>query len=175
MAIREIITHPAEILHHKAHKVTDFSASLSILVNDMIETMRAEPGVGLAAPQVGVSLRVIVVEYGEDEKEVSAPRLYTVVNPEIIRFSEEIELGIEGCLSVPGFAGEVNRSLSITLKGQNLKGKAMRIKAKGWLARIFQHEIDHLNGILFIDHAEKVWKLEEEPEQPLKVDKIGLV
>ena len=175
MATREIITHPADILHHKAHKVTDFSPSLSILINDMVDTMRAEPGVGLAAPQIGVSQRVIVVEYGEDEKEEKPPRLYFVVNPEIIRFSEEIELGVEGCLSVPGFAGEVNRSLSVTIKGQNLKGKAIRIKAKGWLARIFQHETDHLNGILFIDRAEKVWKVEEEPEQPLLADKVGLV
>jgi peptide deformylase len=175
MAIREIVTHPANILRHKAHKVIHFDPSLHRLVLDMVDTMRAEPGVGLAAPQVGESLRLIVVEYGDDEDKEKPPHLYTVANPEIIRSSEEIELGVEGCLSVPGYAGEVNRSLSVIVKGQNLKGKAIRIKAKGWLARIFQHEIDHLNGMLFIDRAEKVWKLEEAAEQPPPADKIGLV
>lgn len=162
MAIREVVIHPNEILRRKAHKVTDFGKEFQILIDDMIETMRAEPGVGLAAPQVAVSLRLIVVEFGDEDDETVPAKLYIVANPEIIRSSEEMVKGVEGCLSIPGFAGEVNRSMEIVVRGQNRHGKPIRIKAKGWLARILQHEIDHLNGVLFIDRAERVWKIEEE-------------
>jgi peptide deformylase len=168
MAVREIITLPDPVLRKKARKVTDFSAELQTLIDDMVETMRVAPGVGLAAPQVNASLRVIVVEYGEadeDEENPTPPKLYTVVNPEITRFSKETEVGSEGCLSIPGFAGEVDRPLSITVKGFNRRGQPIRIKADGWLARIFQHEIDHLDGVLFIDRADHVWKLEGETAQ----------
>jgi peptide deformylase len=130
----------------------------------MIETMRDAPGVGLAAPQVNVSERVIVVEFGDEEDETVPPKLYVVVNPEITRFSRETEMGVEGCLSIPGLVGEVERYLSVTVKGQNRRGHPIRIKAKGWLARIFQHEIDHVNGILYTDRAVKVWK----PEEPVE-------
>lgn len=166
MAIREIVTFPAEILRRKARKVTDFGKELQTLIEDMVETMRAEPGVGLAAPQVDVPWRVIVVEYSpepEEEGELAKPpKLYAVVNPEIVRATPETETGIEGCLSVPGFAGEVERPSGVIVKGLNRQGKPVRIKAQGWLARIFQHEIDHLEGMLFIDRASSVWKLEEE-------------
>ena len=163
MAVREITTHPAQVLRRKAHKVTHFDSSLQQIIADMIDTMRDEPGVGLAAPQVNVPLKVVVVEYSEDGETIDhSQKLYIVVNPEITRFSEEVEQGIEGCLSIPGFAGEVERPVKITLKGQDRKGKNIKIKAEGWLARIFQHEIDHLNGILFIDRAQNVWKVEEE-------------
>ncbi len=165
MAIREIVTHPNEILRRKAHKVESFGNELQVLIDDMVETMRAEPGVGLAAPQVGVPLRLIVVEYGEDEHPEAAPKLYVMANPEISKASTETEVGVEGCLSIPGFIGEVERSLEIVVRGQNRHGKAMKVKAKGWLARIFQHEIDHLNGILFIDRTDKVWKVEDEAER----------
>ncbi len=165
MAIREIITHPNDILRRKAHKVEHFGKELQILIDDMVETMRAEPGVGLAAPQVAVPLRLIVVEYGDDENPEMPPKLYVMANPQIIRASTETERGIEGCLSIPGFLGEVERSLEIVVRGQNRQGKPMKVKAKGWMARIFQHEIDHLNGVLFIDRAEKVWRAEEEGEQ----------
>jgi len=170
MAILEIITHPAEVLRKKARKVTDFGADLQELVDNMIDTMRDEPGVGLAAPQVNTPLRVIVVEYSEEEEPEKPPRLYTVVNPEITRQSEEHVSGVEGCLSIPGYAGEVDRNESVVVKGHNRKGQPIRIKANGWLARIFQHEIDHLNGILFIDRAEKVWRLEDEPAQVSAAD-----
>ncbi|MGB9639508.1 MAG: peptide deformylase [Anaerolineales bacterium] len=162
MAVREIITHPNSILRRKAHKVSDFGKELQTLIDDMVETMRAEPGVGLAAPQVAVSLRLIVVEFGDEEDETVPPKLYIVANPEITHLSEEMVKGVEGCLSIPGFAGEVNRAVEIVVRGQNRNGKPIRIKAKGWLARIFQHEIDHLNGVLFIDRAEKVWRIEDE-------------
>ena len=170
MALRKIVTLPDPVLRRKARKVTDFGADLQNLIDDMVETMRDAPGVGLAAPQVGVSLRVIVVEYGDEEDESLPPKLYTVVNPEIARFSNDSETGNEACLSIPGFVGDVNRSLAVTIKGQSRHGQSLRIKASGWLARIFQHEIDHLDGVLFIDRADRVWKAESEPAQVAPAD-----
>ena len=172
MALREIIYIPAPVLRKKARKVTDFGPELQSLVEDMIETLREAPGVGLAAPQIDVPLRLIVIEYGDDEDEDVPPKLYVVANPEIARSSEETELGTEGCLSIPGFAGDVHRSLEVTVKGQNRRGQAVKIKAQGWLARIFQHEIDHLDGVLFIDRAEKVWKLEDQNAQVGEADTV---
>ncbi len=170
MALREIVTHPAQVLRRKAQKVSDFGPDLQSLIDDMVETMREAPGVGLAAPQVGVSQRVIVVEFGDEEDETKPPKLYAVVNPEIVRLETEIEMGTEGCLSIPGFVGDVERPLGAVVKGMNRRGQPLRIKAQGWLARIFQHEIDHLNGVLFIDRAEKVWKLETETGEPASLD-----
>ena len=170
MPIRKIVTLPEPVLRRKARKVTDFGPELQALIDDMVETMREAPGVGLAAPQVDVPLRVIVVEYGSEEDEEVPPKLYTVVNPEITRFAQETEIGTEGCLSIPGFVGDVDRPLGVTIKGLNRHGKPMRIKAHGWLARIFQHEVDHLDGILFPDRAEKVWKLEEDSAQVVAAD-----
>ena len=167
MSLREIITVPEPVLRRKAHKVTDFGADLQVLVDDMIETMRQAPGVGLAAPQVNVSQRLIVVEFGDEEDEQAPAKLYAIVNPEIVRPSQEKEKGNEACLSVPGFLGEVERISSLTIKGQNRHGQPIRIKAKGWLARIFQHEIDHLDGILFTDRALWVRKIEEGEDVPL--------
>ncbi len=165
MAIRNIITVPHPTLRRKARPVTRFDKELQTLIDDMVETMRAAPGVGLAAPQVDVSLRVIVVEYGDDEN--APPRLYAMVNPEITRFSRETEIGIEGCLSIPGLLGDVERSTSITVKGQNRHGQPVKLKLRGWVARIFQHEIDHLNGVLFTDKALEVFKPTEMDEQPI--------
>jgi peptide deformylase len=165
MTLRQIVTLPDPILRRKARPVTRFDADLQTLIDDMIETMRDAPGVGLAAPQVGVSERVIVVEYAEEEEDEQAPKkLYVMVNPEIKTSSEETEEGIEGCLSVPGWQGEVERALSVTVKGQTRRGQPMKVKAQGWMARIFQHEIDHINGVVFTDRAAKVWK--PQPEQP---------
>ena len=162
MTIRTIVSLPDPVLRRKAHRLTNFDPSLHILIEDMIETMRAAPGVGLAATQIAESVRLIVVEYGNEEDENAPKKLYVLANPEIIQTSEETELGIEACLSVPGLAGEVERFSQIVVKGQNRKGQPVRIKASGWLARIFQHEIDHLNGILFVDRATKVWKPAED-------------
>ena len=162
MTLREIVTLPDPVLRRKAKPVTDFGPALQTLVDDMIETMREAPGVGLAAPQVGESLRLVVVEYPEnDEDEESPKKLFVVANPEIRETSPETELGIEGCLSIPGWQGEVDRSLALTIRGRTRRGQPVKIKAKGWLARIFQHEIDHLDGVLFVDHAENVRKGEE--------------
>lgn len=168
MAIREIVTVPDEVLRRKARKVTVFDANLQKLIDDMVETMREAPGVGLAAPQVGISERLIVVEYAEDDEEENAPKkLFVVANPEIVKASSETEKGIEGCLSIPGLVGEVERPLQVVIRGQNRRGQPVRIKAKGWLARIFQHEIDHLEGILFTDRATRVWKPTPEEEATL--------
>lgn len=158
---------PENILRNKARKVSDFGAELQTLIDDMVETMRQAPGVGLAAPQVDVPLQVIVVEFGNEADEDSPPKLYTMVNPEIIRMSAETQVGTEGCLSIPGFVGEVERSTKIVVKGMNRRGHPTRLKAEGWLARIFQHEIDHLNGILFTDRASRVWQPAPDEEVPL--------
>lgn len=167
MPIREIIKVPHPVLRKKARKVTDFGPEFQDLVTDMIETMREAPGVGLAAPQVAVLDRLIVVEYGDEDDEMIPPKLYVVANPEISIMSNLTTMGIEGCLSVPDLIGEVDRFDHIIVKGLNSKGKPIRIKAKGWLARIFQHEIDHLDGIVYTDRAEKVWKPGPDDEIPL--------
>lgn len=170
MPLLDIVSIPEQVLRKKARKVTEFGSDLQNLIDGMVETMRQAPGVGLAAPQVNVSSRVIVVEFGDEEDEEAPKRLYTLVNPEIIRASTEKEMGIEGCLSIPDFIGEVERNSAVTIKAQNRRGQSVRIKADGWLARIFQHEIDHLEGVLFIDRADRVWKPESEEEKALAAD-----
>ncbi|HLD94512.1 MAG TPA: peptide deformylase [Anaerolineales bacterium] len=170
MSIRAIVKHPDELLRRKAQPVKEVDAEVKQLLADMVETMRAAPGVGLAGPQVNVPLRVIVVEYGEEpdpEDNGNPPpkQLFTLVNPEITRSSPEKETATEGCLSIPGLVGDVERSTSITVKALNRRGQPVKIKASGWLARIFQHEVDHLNGVLFIDRAEKIHTLEEDAEE----------
>jgi peptide deformylase len=165
MTILEIVTLPQAILRHKARKVSDFGPDFQALVDDMVETMRQAPGVGLAAPQVNESIRLIVVEYGDEEDEEIPPKLYILANPEITSFSEDTLVGTEGCLSIPGIQGDVERSIAVTVKGLNRHGRPMTVKAKGWLARIFQHEIDHLDGILFVDRAEKIWQSEGQQGQ----------
>ena len=161
MSIRKIITVPNQVLKRKSQKVTDFGEDLQTLIDDMVETMREAPGVGLAAPQVNVLQRVITVEFGDEEVEEVPPKLYTLVNPEISRRSKETVLGIEGCLSIPELVGEVERSVSVIVKGQNRRGQPKKIKASGWLARIFQHEIDHVNGVLFTDLATEIFRVED--------------
>ncbi len=171
MPLREIITPVNPVLRQKAKKVTTFNDSLKVLVDDMVETMRKAPGVGLAAPQVAVGLRVVVIEYAdepepEDDQPVEPvkPKLYKLVNPEITKVSDELVGGVEGCLSIPGYVGDVTRHKWVHVKALNLQGKPIKIKAEGWLARIFQHEIDHLDGVLFIDKANKVWRPDPEDD-----------
>jgi peptide deformylase len=175
MPLLQIVTLPDPILRRKAKPVTKFDKELQTLIDDMIETMREAPGVGLAAPQVDVSQQLIVVEYAEDdekeeeteEAEVKPPKpkkLYVMLNPQIVKPSEEKVLGIEGCLSIPGLQGEVERHESLQLKGLNRHGSPVKLKVDGWLARIFQHEIDHINGVLFTDRATRVWKLADPQE-----------
>jgi peptide deformylase len=171
MTVRTIVTTPDPVLRRKARPVKKFDKNLQTLIDDMVETMRDAPGVGLAAPQVGVSDRVIVVEFAEQEeteegqepKEIE-PRLYVMVNPEIVKSSPDTVNGVEGCLSIPGLLGEVERNHEVRIKALNRRGQPMKLKVEGWLARIFQHEIDHLNGVLFTDLATQVWQ----PEEPIE-------
>jgi peptide deformylase len=158
MALRKIVTFPNEVLRNETKPVTDFDDTLQILVDDMIETMREAPGVGLAAPQIGISKKLAVIEYGSDNDESIPKQLFVLVNPEIVDQSEETVRGIEGCLSVPGLVGTVDRSKVVTVKAQDYKGKNLKIRAEGWLARIFQHEIDHINGILYTDRSDEIWQ-----------------
>lgn len=162
MTIRDINHFPDAVLRQKAKTVTEFDNDLQLLIDDMIETMRAAPGVGLAAPQIGVSLRVIVIEFGDEEDETIPKQLFVMINPEIARESGEKVTGIEGCLSVPGVIGEVDRAQVVTVQGQNQHGKSIKIRAQGWLARIFQHEIDHVNGVLYTDRSENLWQPDPE-------------
>jgi peptide deformylase len=168
MTIREIKYLPEPVLRRKAHKITTFDKELQVLIDDMVETMRQAPGVGLAAPQVGVSNRLITVEFGDEEDEEKPKKLYVVINPEIVAKSEQMVTGVEGCLSVPNLVGEVARHEEIIVKGLNRHGKPTKIKAHGWLARIFQHEIDHLEGVVFPDIAIKVWQPSEEEAAIIK-------
>lgn len=171
MPLRDIIGPDNPILRKKARAVGDpTNPALQKLIDDMIETMREAPGVGLAAPQVAVSQRLAVIEYSEDDDadaerpegaEPKPKKLYVILNPEITARSEEMVDGAEGCLSLPGVYANVLRHKAVTVKALNRKGKPIKIKAEGWLARIFQHEIDHLDGVLFIDKASKIWRAKE--------------
>jgi len=157
MAILPIRTVPEPVLRQKSKRVSNIDGSIRQLASDMIETMHAASGVGLAAPQVGVSLRVIVIGMPEEED-------FVLVNPEIVRRTGE-RLVTEGCLSVPGYYGEIKRSRRVTIKGKDLGGKEIRIRAEELLAQALEHEIDHLNGVLYIDHMESSDKLHRvEPE-----------
>jgi peptide deformylase len=172
MAIRKIVVvdgPQAHILRQKAKKVTRFDASIERLVRDMWDTMYDAPGVGLAAPQLGISLRVLVAAY-EDEKAV-------LINPEILKKEGE-EIGTEGCLSIPGYVGEnIRRAGRIVVKGRNEKGTAVKIAAEGWFARVLQHEMDHLDGILYTDRIDRpeyfreIREDEEELEEGAQVPK----
>jgi peptide deformylase len=164
MAVRIIVSLPEPVLRRKAHKVTQFDKDLKVLIEDMVETMRVAPGVGLAAPQVGISSRVIVVEFGKEDDEEAPKKLYAVVNPELTFPDEEKVMGVEACLSVPDLAGEVERYQNVVVKGLDRTGKPIKIKASGWLARIFQHETDHLDGVIFTDRATQVWRLEPQAD-----------
>jgi peptide deformylase len=162
MSIRQIKTFPDECLRKKARPVSKINQDIKTLIDDMIETMRDAPGVGLAAPQVGVSERVVVIEFGDEEDENIPKQLYALINPEVLSKSDEIVNGVEGCLSLPGLVGEVERSESVVVRAMNQHGDKVKIRAEGWLARVFQHEIDHLDGVLYIDRASKIWQPDPE-------------
>jgi len=146
--------HPS--LRKQAHKIKQFDPSLKKLAQDMFETMRAANGIGLAANQIDQLIRIIVVELTPDPEEDApgsrAVRL-ALCNPEIVE-SKGRSIGTEACLSLPGWIGEVPRAANVVVKGQTLDGKATRVKADGMFARVLQHEIDHLNGVLFTDRVE---------------------
>lgn len=158
MAILKIITYPDPFLRLKAKQVTKFDKEFQALVNNMFETMHDAPGVGLAAPQIGESLRLVVIEFTDDEREDAKPKRYVLVNPEFIEKSVETVVDVEACLSLPGLAGEVERHEAVKVRAQNRFGKPIKVDAEGWLARIFQHEIDHLDGVVYPDRATRVFQ-----------------
>ncbi len=160
MAILPIRTLPDPALRQKAKRIRNIDGSINRLIDDMIETMHAEPGrAGLAAPQVGVPLRVIVIDQPEAEDIV-------IINPEIVRRKGERILD-EGCLSFPGYFGQVTRAEIVTVKGRDRTWKEVRIRADGLLAQVLEHEIDHLNGTLYVDHLGSMDELQKiEPEEP---------
>lgn len=153
MSVRTIMKAGDKVLKEVATPVTKIDKRIKQLLDDMVQTMYDADGVGLAAPQVGVSMRVIVVDVGDG--------LIELINPEIIE-QEGCEKGNEGCLSVPGFFGEVERFAKVTVEGLDRKGKKVRITGTGLLSRALQHEIDHLDGVLFIDKAQSLSKVESE-------------
>ena len=151
MAVLPIVCYPDEVLLQKAKRVSNVDGSIERLIDDMVDTMHEADGVGLAAPQVGVSLRVIVIELPGEE-------MLALVNPQIVKRSGE-RLVEEGCLSVPGYRGEIKRSLKVIVKGLDRSGREVRIRGEGLLAQALEHEVDHVNGILYIDHLESMDKL----------------
>ena len=165
MALLELRFEPDPILREKAKRIKTFDAKLRKLVEDMFETMNAANGVGLAAPQIGQSIRVLVAEYVPEDKEDGTGFKVALCNPEIVKASEEMESDFEGCLSIPGWVGEVPRHVSIVVKAQTPEGKEMRIKAEHYYARVLQHEIDHLNGVLFTDRVVDIKTLQRLDER----------
>ncbi len=169
MTVLDIVTLPDKILRNRTQSVTRYDEALQQLIDDMIETMREAPGVGLAAPQIGQSLKLTVIEtlpeLDDEGNEIEGSRdLYVITNPEIVWTSRKTVDGIEGCLSIPGYLGEVGRYDSIRVRAQDRYGKKIKLRLNGWTARIFQHEIDHLNGVLYIDRLtdqENFWTEEE--------------
>ena len=149
MAILEIRKAGDPVLKDNAASVTKITKKTKDLIDSMAETMYAADGVGLAAPQVGISQRIIVIDVGEG--------LIALVNPVIVN-SEGLESASEGCLSIPGVYGEVERNALVTVEGLDRNGKTIRITADGLLARALQHEIDHLEGILFIERSKSIYK-----------------
>jgi peptide deformylase len=158
MAVLNIRTVPDPVLRRKTKRVSSIDPSVKKLVKDMSETLHTEEGrVGLAAPQVGVSLRVTVICLPEGED-------ITLINPEIVRRKGR-RLVSEGCLSIPGYVGELYRSETVTVKGLDIRGKEVRIKGEGLLSQALEHEIDHLNGILYVDRMENMDSLRQiQPE-----------
>ncbi|CAB4636989.1 MAG: peptide deformylase [Actinobacteria bacterium] len=154
--IRPILIYGDPVLHQLASEVTVFDQQLEQLVQDLFDTMDKAPGVGLAAPQVGVSLRVFVYSYPDDDDN---PRRGVVINPTLTHSPIEAgpadeELENEGCLSFPGERFALKRGASAIVEGVDLENKPVRIEAEGWFARVFQHEFDHLNGIIYVDKLE---------------------
>jgi peptide deformylase len=158
-----------EILRQPTRLVREFGPALHQLLDDMRETMHAASGVGLAAPQVGINQRITVVEYPEDEENPEeSMRLYELINPEIIKSRGKAE-GQEGCLSLPGLAADVDRATYVLIRAQDRYGREFRIKAYDWLARVFQHELDHLQGVLMTDRASQVYQIRENEDGEIEL------
>lgn len=159
MAIRFIVKEPDPVLREHAKPVPKITPNIHKLLDDMAETMYEAQGVGLAAPQVGILKRVIVMDCGEEYG-----GLIELINPEIIKKEGE-QFGPEGCLSIPGLQGDVRRAQKCTVKGWDRNGQDIEIEGEDLLARCIQHEVDHLNGVLFLDVAERVYRPEPEEDR----------
>jgi peptide deformylase len=160
MAVLKIRTYPEPVLRKKAKRVTGIDKKIQKLIDDMIETLHESHGVGLAANQVGIPLRLVIIH--EPEKE-----LLVLINPEVVKREGERVI-IEGCLSLPGYQGEVKRSEKVKVKAQDRHGKDIRIKGEELLGQALEHEIDHLNGVLYIDKLEgdgKIYKVTPEDQE----------
>lgn len=172
MAVRNIIYTDDQRLRQKAKKVKRFTPGVKQLAQDMLETMRSAGGVGLAGPQIGVMQRIFVAEIpaerGDgDEPHPQSGRSYVLINPEIVKTSTELAEGQEGCLSIPHLQGLVERPRWVQLKAQDINGRKIKLKVDDLLARIFMHETDHLDGVLFVDHISdpaKIWRVEDETQ-----------
>lgn len=167
MAVRKVIYFGDERLRQKAKKIKQFTPGLKQLAQDMLETMHHYDGFGLAGPQIGVMQRIFVaeiplVEDDDNEPHPQSGKSYILVNPKIVKMSESVVEGQEGCLSIPNLRGLVERAEWIEVRAQDINGRKIKLKVDGLLARIFMHEIDHLDGVLFVDHIsdnEKLWQI----------------
>ena len=172
MAMREIIVVGDPRLRKRSRPIKNITPEIRELIDDMVETMHENNGIGLAAVQIGELARVIIVELPEDEEEPGNGQRYIVLNPEIVKLSRDTEVGIEGCLSVPGYVGEVERSTTALIRGMDINGRKFRLRARDFLARVFQHEIDHTNGVLYIDRlidTDRIWEVKKGEEELVEV------
>ena len=167
MAVRPILQYPTPVLKTRAEPVRDIDGALARLVEDMAETMYAAPGVGLAAPQIGVSLRIVVLETPEMDEPLA------LINPEFVRVSGE-RLVEEGCLSIPGYKAEITRSVNVTVKGLTRDGRAIRIKANNDIfAQALEHELDHIDGILYTDYLDSPDQLRRLEPRDIQTQEVG--
>lgn len=158
MAVLEIVKYPASVLLQRAEEVREVDGALQKQIDKMIETLYAAPGLGLAAPQIGDSRRFFVYDLSVQEEEpVARKGPLVVLNPEILEMEGE-EVSDEGCLSIPGYHEKVKRAYRVLLRGLDRDGKEIRLEGEGLLARLFQHEVDHINGILMVDHFSSLKK-----------------
>ncbi len=176
MSVLDIVLVPDPVLREKAKKVAKITPNVQRLLDDMAETVRKARGVGLAGPQVGILQRVIIVEVPRDDEDPNAQHgFFQLVNPEIVKRAREIEESAEGCLSIPGYIGDVERHVSVEVKALDRSGKPVKVKARGFLARVFQHEIDHLDGVLYLDRLKSADKLHKLPPREEMQDETDVV
>ena len=157
MALREIRTYPDPVLRNKTSRVDRIDSTLDRLIEDMVETMRAAPGVGLAANQVGVPLQLAVIDLSSREDEEQHHPLLVIINPEVLSMEGSV-IEEEGCLSIPDYAEKVKRAARVKVRAQDRAGKQFELEAEGLMAKALQHEIDHLNGLLFVDRLSPLKK-----------------
>ena len=172
MTIRQVIYFGDDRLRQKAKKVKQFTPGLKQLAQDMLETMRHHQGVGLAGPQIGVMQRIFVAEIPLPDDEEIEPhpqsgKSYILINPKVVKSAKTLVEGQEGCLSIPKWRGCIDRPEWVEVRAQDIQGRQIKLKVDDLLARVFMHEIDHLDGVLYIDHIkdeDKLWQVDEEEE-----------